>query len=116
MIDPINAIVARDYSPAGDEVLHYCSAAADQLEYQQNVNESAEGVAGDNAQQPQHQQHYKQGPKHSVTSEFVPRATTDWKPTAAALVVCEYLCLTSQEPAYFAAIRQPSCPPQPKAG
>ena len=49
-----------------DELLHYCSAPGNQLEYQrdyrkhqQNVNESAQCVAGDNAQQPQHKQNYK---------------------------------------------------------
>jgi hypothetical protein len=65
------------FSPSSDDLLNSGSASANQLEYQrhyrqyqQDVDESAKRVAGNYAQQPQHQQNYKQGPKHFVTSEI----------------------------------------------
>jgi hypothetical protein len=53
----------------------YRSPSADQLENQgddrqnqQYVDESAHGIAAHNTQQPEHQQNYKNRPKHLVTS------------------------------------------------
>jgi hypothetical protein len=61
--------------PLSDEILDCCPSTADELEnqrdhsqYQQNMNEPTERVAGHHSQQPQHQQNYEDCPKHRLTS------------------------------------------------